>query len=112
MIHFDLTTDRWFKFSFSEQMANIGADIDRAIRWRNKDDIKSSQLAIYRALELLDLTIADPKNNKGKRRELCRLREFLKDYFLCDNEYKILDDAFLYKYFIEFTYAAALEKGK
>ena len=112
MIHTGLTPERWYKFSILEQMANIGADVDRAIRWRNKSDSENSQSAIYRALELLDLTISDPKNKSGRLKELARLRELLKDYFLGDNQYKALDDAFLYNYFIDFSYAAALERGR
>lgn len=112
MIHAGLSSERWFAFSFLEQMANIGADIDRTVRWRNKGDYENSQLAIYRALELLDLTVNDPKNRRGTLKELVRLREFLKDYFLCNNEYNVLDDTFLYNYFMDFSYAAALERGR
>lgn len=54
---------RWLKFSLLEQMANIGAEIGRAINWREKDK-KESQAFFERGLELLDLTINDPKNKK------------------------------------------------
>lgn len=112
MIHAGLTSERWNAFSLVMQMANVGADIDRTVRWRDKGDHENSQLAIYRALELLDLTIIDPKNKGGNRKELARLRELLKDYFLCGNEYQVLDDTFLYNYFMDFGYAAALERGR
>ena len=112
MIHQDLTAERWFNSSIFAQMANIGCDIDRAVRWRDKGENDRSKGAFDRAMELLDLTIADPKNNGGKRKELVRLREFLKDYFLCGNEYQVLDDTFLYDYFMDFSYAAALERGR
>ncbi|HEV2601649.1 MAG TPA: hypothetical protein VGT41_05095 [Candidatus Babeliales bacterium] len=104
--------ERWFKFSMLEQMANIGCDIDRAIRWRNKGECEVSVGVFERALEMLDLTIADPKNKGGRLRELTRLREFLKDYFLCGNQYQVLDDTFLYNYFMDFSYAAALQRGR
>jgi hypothetical protein len=112
MIHAGLTPERWYTLSILEQMANIGADVDRATRWRNKGDRENSELAIFRALELLDLTISDPKNKSGRLKELTRLRELLKDYFLGDNQYQVLDDTFLYNYFIDFSYAAALERGR
>ena len=112
MIHPGLTPDRWFEFSIFVQMANIGCDIDRAVRWRDKGDQDRSKGAFDRAMELIDLTIADPKNKGGTRKELVRLREFLKDYFLCGNEYEVLDDAFLYNYFFDFSYAAALQRGR
>ncbi len=107
-----LTAERWFEFSVCEQMANIGCDIDRSVRWRDKGDLGLSHGVFERALELLDLTIADPKNSGGRLTELVRLREFLKDYFLCDNEYQVLDDIFLYNYFMYFNYIAAVERGR
>ena len=112
MIHEGLTPERWFKFSIFEQMANIGCDVDRAVRWRNKGELDRFQGAFDRAMELLDLTIADPKNRGGALKELARMREFLKDYFLCGNHYKVLDDTFLYNYFFDFSYAAALQRGR
>jgi len=62
------------------------------------------KLAFFRALELLDLTIDDPKNALGLK-ELCRVREFLVDYFLYDNVYGF-DDASWRKYFMTFALAA------
>jgi hypothetical protein len=40
--------------------------------------------AIERALELLDLTIADARH-RGRLKELTRVREVLVDYFYADN---------------------------
>ena len=76
--HKQLAAGRWQKFSFLEQMANIGSEAGRAINWKNKGREEYSRLAFERALELLDLTIADPKN-KQRLRELLRLREVLAD---------------------------------
>ena len=47
---------------------------------------EASKQAFERALELLSLTILDPKH-KGRLRELTRVREALIDYFVYDNEY-------------------------
>jgi hypothetical protein len=93
------------------QLANVGTDVDRAISWRNRGDMEYSVKAFERALELLDLTISDDKNNKGKRRELLRVREALVDYFIYSNEYNTSDE-FWHKYFFAFAYAAALEREK
>jgi len=65
---------------FFEQMANIGAEIGRAINWRKRDK-EISTASLYRGLELLDATIKDKKNKKSKLVELCRVREALADYF-------------------------------
>ena len=83
--HKKLGRGRRKKLSFFEQMANIGSEVERMINWRNKN-IKDSQLAFERALELIDLTIADKKNRK-RLRELTRVRENLVDYFICGNSY-------------------------
>ena len=97
--------DRWFKFSLIEQMANIGAEIGRAINWRGKDE-KESMASFERGLELLDLTIDDPKNKK-RLRELLRVRETLADYFYFDNIYGSSDEKWN-SYFYAFNYAARI----
>lgn len=106
-IHKNLAGGRWFEFSFMEQMANIGAEIGRAINWREKDE-KLSQLAFERGLELLDLTIHDPKNRGSKCKELCRLGEVLADYFMGENQYGSTDK--LWNNYFYFFNAAASAK--
>jgi hypothetical protein len=61
--HKTLTKEKWFSLGFFEQMVNIGSEVERAILWRAKDK-EYSKLALYRALELLDLTVEDFKNKK------------------------------------------------
>jgi hypothetical protein len=34
--HKDLAAGRWKRLSFVEQMANIGSEVERALRWRAK----------------------------------------------------------------------------
>lgn len=111
MIHKNLTLERWQSLTLFEQLANVGCDVDRVIRWRDRGNEENSTASLYRALELLDLTVADPKNRGAKRRELLRVREGLVDYFLYDNEYGS-SDASWHNYFFAFNYAAALRKGK
>ena len=103
--HKNLASGRWFKLSFFEQMANVGGEIGRAIKWREKNK-EYSRLAADRALELLDLTVSDAKNRK-RLVELFRLREVLADYFYFDNIYKS-DDKKWHSYFDPFSYAAAI----
>jgi len=68
-----LSQGRWKSLSFFEQMANIGSKVERAINWKNKENIRYSQLAFERLLELIYLTIADKKN----RRHLRELTSFI-----------------------------------
>ncbi|MEW6606291.1 MAG: hypothetical protein AB1414_02390 [bacterium] len=107
--HKQLAQGRWFELTFFEQMGNIGTDVGRAITWRDKN-IEYSQKAIDRALELLELTIADVKNRK-RLKELMRLYEALVDYFYFDNQFSSSDK--LWKnYFFAFSYAAINNERK
>jgi hypothetical protein len=102
--HQQLAAGRWSKLSFFEQMANIGSEVERAIRWKERKNADYSQQAFERALELLDLTIADEKNKK-KLRELLRTREVLADYFVFGNSYKSTAKSWR-NYFLAFGFAA------
>lgn len=95
---------RWGDFSIFEQMANVGAEVGRAINWRKKQNMPQSTNAFYRSLELVDFTIAD-KKNKNCLKELCRMRELLVDYFAGENTYQSTD-AIWNKYFYSFNFAA------
>jgi len=102
-IHTQLAAGRWLEMDFFNQMANIGSEVHRTISWREKN-AEFSKKAFYRALELLDLTIAD-KKNVNRLAELLRLRETLIDYFLFDNVYKSTDKQWE-SYFFAFNMAA------
>ncbi len=110
IIHKELAAGRWFELSLIEQLANIGSDIIRTIEWKKKGDPEKSYQAFVRALELIDLTIADPKN-KGRLKEVVRSREALVDHFVYDNIYKTTDEIW-YNYFYQFNYAAAMQRGR
>jgi hypothetical protein len=99
--------DRWHTYSIFEQMANIGAEVGRAISWKKKNNPKMSTNAFYRALELIDLTIEDKKNINSLK-EILRLRELIGDYFLGKNIYHS-DERFWEKYFYPFNLAARKE---
>ncbi|MBU4142997.1 hypothetical protein KJ590_03290 [Patescibacteria group bacterium] len=101
-----MLAERWQKLSFFEQMANIGSEVERAIGCRKKGNLKYSNLAFERALELLDLTIDEPKNRE-RRRELLRLREVLADYFFASNSFSS-SDTLWHNYFYPFNWAARL----
>ena len=107
--HQELAAGRWFRLSLVEQLANVGSEIERAMRWRGKGNAEYGRRAFERALELLDLTIADEKH-RSRLKELTRLRETLADYFWFDNRYSSSDESWR-RYFHAFTYAAALGRG-
>lgn len=101
--HKNLANGRWFGLSFFEQVANIGSEIERTIKWKNKENAEYSRLAFERGLELLDFTIEDPKNKK-RLKELMRVREVLADHFVFQNEYKSTDKNWQ-DYFFVFNFA-------
>lgn len=111
MLHKGLTHERWFKLSLFEQLANVGMEIERAIKWEKKPGQKYNISAFERAVELLNLTIQDPKNWGARCRELLRARELLIDHFVCDNEYKTTPESWQ-DYFYPFAYAAAIQRGR
>lgn len=105
-----LSEGRWFELQLIEQLANVGCDIDRAIRWKSRNDTIYANDALNRAFGLLDLTIQDPKNKK-RLKEIGRIREVLKDYFMGDNSYGYTDEVW-HKYFMDYNYMIAIQKGK
>ncbi len=96
--------ERWYEFSLVEQMSNIGAEVGRTINWQKKGNIKMSTNALYRCLELIDITVAD-KKNKNSLKEILRVREALVDFFLGENIYKS-SEVIWEKYFYFFNFAA------
>jgi hypothetical protein len=104
-VHKELAAGRWHTLPLAEQLANIGSEVERALSWRDRNR-GIAERAFERALELLDLTLADPRHAQ-RLRELARLRELLADYFAFDNEYGSTPE-WLRKYFRAFNYAARL----
>ena len=100
--HKDLAAGRWAQMSFAEQMANVGSEVSRALKWKAKNNLDYSRQAGVRALELMDLTLAHTRVF-SRLREVARTREILVDYFLGTNEYHSTE-ANLQKYFLAFNF--------
>jgi hypothetical protein len=106
----------WRKLSFSEQMANIGSEVERAMNWKEKSNQKFSQKAFFRSLELFNLTLqslAKLENSKSDQKisylpkltEVARSKELFSDYIYGDNQYKSTRLSWQ-KYFRAFNYVA------
>ena len=101
--HRDLAAGRWGQLSLAEQLGNVGSEVGRMLRWRDRDDRLMSS-AFDRALELLDLTLADSRW-RGRLREIARVRELLCDAMAGGRDYAtMLED--LDRYFLAFAMAA------
>lgn len=101
--HTTLAAGRWAELSLAEQMLNIGSEISRANRWKAKSNEEQCRRAVYRALELISLTI-DAQRGKHSLGEFTRLYEVVADYYLCNNDYHS-DGTSLQKYFDAFAYS-------
>ncbi len=104
VFHKNLSTSHWCEFSLVEQMGNIGSEIERALRGREKNDLAQSEAALYRGLELFDMTLGDPKNF-GRLKEVARSRELFLDFFIGENIYGSTKESWR-KYFLDFAIAA------
>ena len=79
------------------QLANVGGEVSRAIRWKNRGDDGKKARFYDKAIELLELTKEDPKN-KRRQSELDFCIEELRDYFEGDNYYQTTDDKLMRYY--------------
>ena len=66
---------RWGAMTIAEQLANVGSEVERALRAHESRNDTRRDHAITRALELFDLTAADPRWRGPRRREVLRARE-------------------------------------
>lgn len=102
--HKSLAAGRWNELTLLEKMANIGAEVERAFAWRERNNAEYSRMAYERALELIDLSL-QYFHKPSHLREIARMREALIDFFWGVNEYGSTEELWR-KYFSHFTYAA------
>ena len=109
--HPDLASGRWFTLSLASQLGNVGSEYERARRWRAQRDEVRFEPAFARLLELLDLTIADPRWRNHRLKELTRLREVI-----CDELYnevsEFIHPSDLRQYFLYFGILARKERDR
>lgn len=102
--HKSLSVDTWASFTLAEKMAHIGSEVERALKWRAKQNIEYMNLSLQRCFELIDLTL-DTTDGFFRLREIARLRESIVDYFLGENTYLSSDESFR-NYFMCFNVLA------
>ena len=79
---------RWSKFSLAQQIGNIGSEISRARYWEEKKDPASRAKSLERALELINLTLADTRH-RHRLKEIARFQEIVGAAFADQNDYQI-----------------------
>jgi hypothetical protein len=92
---------RWRTLTLAEQLGNVGSEVDRAIRAWEAQRSDRFERALERALELIDLTVADERWRGHRRREILRAREeFCRLFF---DQHRPPDSARgLSRYFLQF----------
>ena len=108
-LHRDLAAGRWAEMTLAEQLGNVGADVGRAIRAKAASDDGRFLPALDRALDLLDLSLADGRWAGPRRRELARTREVLCDFLVGDNAYGSTAES-VEGYFMAFALAARRDR--
>jgi hypothetical protein len=96
---------RWHAFTLAQQLGNIGSELARARHGEAAGDRERRDAALARALELLDLTLDDPRRRTGCR-EIARLREVVCDWFAETGVYAISPEE-LQEYCTSFALYAA-----
>ena len=99
---------RWGRFTIAEQLAHVGSEVERTLRAHEAGNLARQEVALARALELFDLTAADPRWAGPRRREILRGREsFCASLFADDAPAASI--AGLRRYFLAF---AVLARGE
>lgn len=97
----------WAKLDLVEQLANVGSEVERAIRAHEAGRTGRFEGALARALELFDLTAADPRWHGHRCQEVLRAREeFCRLFF--DPDVPPDSAEGLRRYFFGFAYAARM----
>lgn len=74
-MHAGLAGGRWATLTLPEQLANVGSEVERAIRASETGRRDRFEPAEARALDLFDLTAGDDRWRGARRREVLRARE-------------------------------------
>jgi hypothetical protein len=96
---------KWYEFTLAEQLGNVGSEVERIMRWREKNNEEYAQQAFFRAIELLDLSKNDPRWRGARRKEIGRSKEFLCEAFYGIDTHK-MDLEYFKKYFMQYAIAA------
>ena len=104
--HRELARERWWNLSLCAQLGNIGSEVRRALKWTGRNP-ELAEAAVFRALELFDFTLADPKHHTepARLREIARAREVVADHLAGPNVFQS-DGPSLQRYFDAFALAA------
>lgn len=99
-----MDAQKWYSFSLAGQMANIGSEVARLVNLKELGKKEAMEKSLVRALELIDLTLADARW-RSRLREVARLREVLADFCL-GRGFFVVSGTILENYFLPFALLA------
>lgn len=107
---FTINQDRWAKFSFDEQMGNIGSEVGRAFKAKKAGDSERQYGAMVRGLALFNATIQIFTKQKSPRaKEVLRARDQFLTILTDENATNEQMDS-LETYFMRFALTARSKK--
>ena len=111
--HKGLASGEWQKLTLMEQLGNIGSEVGRTIKWFKSNNTERFRISFEKALELIDLTIADSRW-KYRLKEITRSRELFCSLMTEPERHENLDKELdtLENYFFQFGVAAGLQREK
>ena len=109
--HPDLASGRCFRLSLDSQLGNAGSEYERALQAKKRGDKVRFDHAFARLLELIDLTIADPRWKNHRLKELTRLREVVCDE-LYNDIHEFIHPSDLREYFLYFGILARNQRDR
>ena len=105
VLHRNAAAGGWARLELVEQLGNVGSEVERAIRAHQAGRTDRFKGAFERALELFDLTAADPRWQGHRCQEILRAREeFCRLFF--DPDVPPDSARGLRRYFLGFAWAA------
>ncbi len=92
---------RWKDMPFELQMGNIGSEVSRAVKFKERGEETRMFNAAKRAIELFEFSIDCNGGHYGRMKELCRGKEEFCDYIFGDNTFRT-DPAKMIRYYNQF----------
>lgn len=90
MVNDDWKHNRWFTMTYELQISNVGSEVHRAIKYKNRGDDNMKKNMTHKAIEFLQYMIEDP-SNKDKIEEIeFRITQLI-DYFMGENYLETTD---------------------
>lgn len=108
---YQVDRNRWASMSIFEQFGNVYSEVGRSFAAKQIGDLKGSQDAMFRTIDLFDATVEVLLKKKSpKVKEVLRAKEEYLDA-MNDPELSEIDLESLEKYFMQFAMAARLNRN-